>query len=107
MLQLARDYLAGKPLARRSARWPVVRAEWLRDHPVCAACGGSEHLNVHHIQPYHLFPERELDLHNLVTLCERPTWNCHLIVGHCGNWRDYRRDVLESAGVVRDGLGFP
>lgn len=45
----------------RSPEWPHVREEFLKACPACAACGGTEDLNVHHIQPFHLHPELELD----------------------------------------------
>lgn len=101
---LVRDFLAGKPLVRRSGRWPKVRAAWLKDHPTCEACGGTAHLNVHHRIPVHVQPELELRSDNLMTLCERPTWNCHLWVGHDGNWRQYRQHVDTAAGMIHEGL---
>lgn len=51
LLSLARDLVAGKPLVRRSAKWPALRAAWLKDHPQCEGCGGTKHLEVHHKRP--------------------------------------------------------
>lgn len=70
----------------RSPHWPEVRKSWLRRHSRCRACGGVVKLEVHHKTPYHLRPDLELDATNLITLCEKPAHNCHLIFGHCYNW---------------------
>lgn len=93
--------LTGAP---RSPRWASVREAHLRSHPVCALCGSSIRLNVHHIQPFHLYPEKELDPTNLVTLCESENWGfqCHLIVGHGGNFRYENKNVLEDIFVLKE-----
>ena len=51
----------------RSPKWPHVEKLHLKLEPTCAACGSSKKLNVHHKKPFHLFPESELDLNNLIT----------------------------------------
>lgn len=85
----------------RSSKWPAVRADHLRREPTCVACGSNEYLNVHHVKPFSLFPELELQNTDdqLVTLCERPTRNCHLIWGHGGNFKLWnptaRRDAMQ------------
>ena len=95
------DAAKGKhPLsAARSPHWPKVREEHLKLHPVCEVCGGSEKLEVHHRFPFHLDPALELDLKNLITLCEsgRNGLNCHLSVGHLGNFKSYNKDVEQDA----------
>jgi 5-methylcytosine-specific restriction enzyme A len=95
------DAAKGKhPLsAARSPHWPKVREEHLQIQPVCVVCGGSVKLNVHHIKPFHLHPELELDHKNLVTLCEaeKDGVNCHLLFGHLGNFRSFNKDVREDA----------
>lgn len=62
----------------RSPQWPKVRSEFLRRHGKCEACGTRNDLNVHHVKPFHLYPEKELDPTNLITLCR----DCHLRYGH-------------------------
>lgn len=62
----------------RSSQWPSVRAKYLRSHPTCEACNAKDDLNVHHIKPYHLYPELELVTSNLITLCRTH----HFLVGH-------------------------
>lgn len=86
----------GKP--KRSSRWPTFRKLHLVRFPTCAACGGTDALEPHHIVPYHVAPERELDPQNCLTLCEKgPFGNCHLIVGHNGYWKDWNPNCEATA----------
>jgi 5-methylcytosine-specific restriction enzyme A len=71
---------------RRSPRWPKLRRAWLADNPRCAACGGSKAVEVHHCVPFSWRPDWELERSNFLTLCEQSPWDCHLRIGHCGNW---------------------
>lgn len=74
----------------RSGVWKSVRQRHLEREPACAACGRAKDLEVHHIKPYHLHPELELDDGtngldgNLITLCADP---CHFVFGHLLNYR--------------------
>jgi hypothetical protein len=77
----------------RSGRWPSVRKAYLAQHPTCEACGASGLMHVHHVLPVHLYPDRELDLDNLITLCQR----CHFELGHLGNYRSFNPHVREDA----------
>lgn len=76
--------------ASRSPQWPVIRAAHLLKEPFCQVCGGKTKLNVHHIRPFHLHPELELDDNNLITLCtgSSNTLNCHVRFGHWDNFKD-------------------
>ena len=80
----------------RSPKWPSVRAAHLKANPTCAACGGRDALEVHHIQPFHLRPELELDPRNLLTLCADP---CHLVHGHCMSWQRYCPTVVADTAA--------
>lgn len=75
-----RDALEG-----RSPEWRAVRNEFIRLHPVCEVCGGDDDLEAHHVRPFHLHPELELDPQNLIALC-RPH---HYLVGHLMDWRSF------------------
>jgi hypothetical protein len=88
-------------LARRSGSWPRVRAAHLAAHPACEVCGGVEKLEVHHRKPFHLDPALELDPANLITLCEanRGGVNCHLFVGHLGNFKAFNPTVVDDAAT--------
>lgn len=81
--------------AKRSAKWPKVRREHLEKHPACAVCGGKTAVEVHHIEPFHLKPELELDPNNLITLCEskKNGVTCHLWFGHLGNYKCVNGEV--------------
>lgn len=79
----------------RSKRWQAVRDEHLSEHGECAACGSREELQVHHIAPFHLFPELELEPSNLITLC-MGEWDCHLALGHGGSFKAYNEAVLHD-----------
>lgn len=90
------DYPIYKAGLKRSAKWPAVRRRHLRQHPACEICGATVLLNVHHIQPFHLNPELELEPTNLVTLCEGTTINCHYFHGHFLDWTNFNPDVLRD-----------
>lgn len=100
----ALDPAVNEPLALsapRSPEWPLVRAAHLRFEPECVACGSRTALSVHHVEPFHLNPGRELDPGNLVTLCECPAHNCHLIFGHVLNWQLGNPDARSDARRYR------
>ena len=81
---------------RRSGEWRSVEKHHLRLHPVCACCGTDEDLQVHHIEPFHVDPSKELDPDNLITLC-RPH---HLWVGHLGSWKSWNPKVRRWCAVI-------
>lgn len=84
--------------AARSPHWHKARELHLKLHPVCAACGGTEDLEVHHKKPFHLHPELELNEENLITLCENQGQQCHFHFGHCAlSWKCYNPHVEEDA----------
>jgi 5-methylcytosine-specific restriction enzyme A len=83
------------PGSKRSEHWPKARADFLKLNPTCKLCGGNKKLEVHHIRPFHLHPELELDPKNFITLCEEKQdgANCHLLCGHLGNFKSYNTAV--------------
>lgn len=95
------DAAKGKhPLtSKRSSHWPTVRKQYLLKHPTCAVCGGKDKLELHHIRPFHLHPDLELDPTNFITLCEanKGGLNCHLAVGHLGNFKSFNVNVVADA----------
>ena len=84
--------------AKRSAAWPKVRAEFLKNHAACAVCESTQNLEVHHCRPFHLHPELELDPHNFVALCESDEGgvNCHLHFGHLGSFKSFNVAVKDD-----------
>ncbi len=86
-----------KPTAKRSGRWRAVEKRHLAAHPRCIVCGTTKFLRVHHVRPYHVYPELELEPTNLVTLCQSPWHNCHLYVGHLGDYKSWNPAVKSDA----------
>lgn len=84
------DAFGGEP---RSACWKSARANHLSVCPTCASCGTKRNPTVHHIEPFHLCPERECDPSNLITFCPI----CHLIFGHLKSWRSHNAEVIRDA----------
>ena len=101
LLNFITDAISGKVAALRSPQWASVRKSHLLNDPVCRACNGTDKLQVHHIRPFHLYPELELDPSNLMTLCESSDKECHLILGHNGNFKDYNAEVLSDVKQYR------
>lgn len=91
----------------RSPHWPAVEKAHLAREPFCRYCGGTLLLQVHHMMPFHLDPEKELDPSNLITLCEdyKDGVECHLHIGHLGNWKTYNPSVAGTANAT--GPGHP
>lgn len=81
----------------RSPKWRSVRAKFLESHSECAACGTKEGLEVHHVEPYHEHPSKELDLDNLITVCR----DCHFMFGHLRDWTSWNADVRQDAAAFR------
>ena len=78
-----------------------MQREHLARQPVCQACGGTEALQVHHIQPFHLSPELEMVPDNLITLCEAPGRGCHFMFGHLYSWKSWNENVVKDAAIWR------
>lgn len=83
----------------RSGHWQTVRKHHIEAHNTCAACGCKEHLQVHHVEPFHINPEKELDPTNLITLCmvDTPNRRCHFVLGHHNNWKNSNPTVRAEA----------
>ncbi len=89
-LAVARKYGHGE----RSPEWPAVAHAHLAKEPACMVCGHrGQGLQVHHIKPFHLYPELELDPNNLITLCEIRGRDHHLLIGHLDDWESYNPQV--------------
>ncbi len=82
----------------RYPQWRKLRAAHLKIEPSCAACGTKKDLDVHHIIPVSVNPQRELDPTNLVTLCSA---RCHLVFGHFMSYTCYNPDVRQMTKEYR------
>jgi 5-methylcytosine-specific restriction protein A len=98
-----RDHEAGISHPR-STHWPEVERKFLSEHPVCEVCGTKNKLNVHHKKPFHLFPELELDPTNLITLCMEK--ECHILIGHGDNFKDYNPNVEEDVAKLKQNINL-
>lgn len=83
---------------KRSPEWHKVEQAHLLKYPDCYACGSNKHVQVHHMKPFHLHPELELDPDNLISLCMDN--DCHLYIGHGDDFKAYNPNVLEDAKLV-------
>lgn len=82
---------------QRSPQWPRVEKEHLLHEPACVACGHKgKGLQVHHIKPFHLHPQLELDSQNLITLCEIKGRDHHLLLGHLDEWESHNVHVRDD-----------
>ena len=105
---MIKDVAKGRPAKFRSPKWKKFESEMIIKQPYCAVCGNTivRELTGHHMKPYHAFPELELDPENILIMCYNGPGhiNCHLVVGHCGNWRYYNPNVIRDAKRIRDML---
>ncbi len=82
----------------RSPEWHRVAMEHRLREPACVACGyKGKKVQVHHIKPFHLHPNLELDPHNLITLCEGRGRDHHLLLGHLDAWDSYNEHIRDDA----------
>jgi len=74
----------------------------LKSNPGCAYCDRDNRArHVHHIEPISYAPELAADPNNFLTLCGK---NCHIVIGHAGNWKNYVSNILTICGVVTIGM---
>jgi 5-methylcytosine-specific restriction protein A len=104
-----KDRIQGKAPkgAKRSSAWRRVRREHLREFPHCFVCGSGDLVEVHHIIPFHIAPDMELDPTNLISLCEGGRFkalNCHLLIGHLADYREVNPSCKLDAMTWREKL---
>lgn len=106
IIKHVKDVIQGKTAlgTKRSSKWPTVRKEHLKNNPTCAICNGKEKVEVHHIKPFHKYPELELDPNNLITLCESKSFGitCHLAIGHGGNYKRTNPTVVQDVTYIKN-----
>ena len=83
----------------RNREWEVLKRRFLKLHPNCEVCG-ARFPEVHHILPYHLFPEFEIDESNLITLCPEH----HLLFGHLMSFKSYNPNVVEDVQIYKEKI---
>lgn len=80
----------------RSSQWNKIRKKYLEKYPNCQACGRNDDIEVHHIIPVHINPDKELDENNLISLCSK---YCHLTIGHLMDWKSWNINVKKDAEI--------
>lgn len=78
----------------RSGSWRTFRNAFIREHPTCLSCGKRAE-EVHHGEPYHHAPERELDPANCFAYCRA----CHYFVCHFGDWKTHNPEHTKLAAI--------
>jgi 5-methylcytosine-specific restriction protein A len=79
--------------ASRSPRWASFRREHIKDK--CEVCRKGHFLELHHIKPYHLFPEEETNSDNVVTVCR----SCHFSWCHFFSWKKFNSQI--KSDIIR------
>lgn len=102
----SRDYESIAPMFSkpRDKRWAKESKQYLADNPHCVVCGTSDYCVVHHLKPFHLFPELEMCPMYWRTVCETPSHNDHFAVGHLFNWTNYNESFDDLSKRFRDLL---
>jgi 5-methylcytosine-specific restriction enzyme A len=95
-LQRVQDAWRYNTLLARSPQWREVEREHLKRQPKCQWCDKILGLQVHHIVPFHIAPELELEPSNLITLCEAKPQCCHLMRGHMGCWKRINPEIVQQ-----------
>lgn len=90
-------HIAKKHGHARSPEWSRVAKEHLQRQPACVACGHTNEVQVHHVKPFHLHPQLELDPTNLITLCEAKGKEHHLLLGHLDEWESFNEHIHVDA----------
>lgn len=100
----AKDAIAGKPLlgGLRSPDWSTWRKTHIKKKCECCGKNGTllNPLELHHVLPFHLFPAREKDPENVITLC-RP---CHFENGHLMSFRSHNKDIKNDAAKMLEKI---
>lgn len=87
--------------SKRSPMWASVEKYFLASptNQVCACCGSAKKLQVHHLHPFAVYPEKELEFNNLVPLCMENL--CHLKLGHGGDFQCYNPFLLDDLKEIK------
>ncbi len=77
-------------------RWREFEKKFWEKHPnekYCHICGSTKKIELHHIIPRHIAPDKILDESNLLPLCHC----CHFKFAHFEDWDDWNPNILENA----------
>ena len=79
----------------RSPGWRKVKKRFLEKNPECAVCGTKKKLEIHHVIPVHADKSLELEIKNLITLCDPH----HFLYGHFLSWHSWNSEVRKDADI--------
>ena len=100
VIDLGLDPNATEANTPRNPKFGPAAKLWLKDKK-CIVCGGHTKVQAHHKYPFHLFPSLEMDKRYWRALCEGDhRLNCHLLIGHGGNFSGFNPLVDEMAGLM-------
>ena len=105
IIKTIKDKIKGIP-GTRSPKWQTVRKKFIEANPECALCGSLEKVEIHHKKPFHLHPELELDVNNLIGLCESGKNGiiCHRAFGHLGDYKSFNKNIDEDIAAWKQKI---
>lgn len=87
----------------RSPHWRSFEKDLIEKQPYCSFCGEeapSTQLVGHHIVPFHLNKDLELDPNNILIVGETcTTGHHHLLLCHFGNFRKWNPDARKLSEI--------
>lgn len=89
------SYVTNNARAALATRKAMKEFSERPENQECAWCGRNKTLEVHHIQPVSVAPDRAADPQNMIMLCRKPA--CHLVIGHDG---DFRSRFVENVKAI-------
>ena len=81
--------------------WIEFERKYWKEHPdekYCHVCGEKKNVELHHIIPRHIAPDKIFDENNLIPLCRA----CHFRFGHLCNWDNYNPHIVEDAKMIHE-----
>jgi len=81
---------------QRSPKWAAFEKRFVRGK-ACVCCGAKGPLTGHHVIPYHVRPDLELDEANIRPVCTGV--DCHLVIGHLKDFRLWNEDFDADAAA--------
>jgi len=79
--------------------WQKCRKVFLKKNgKICACCGYTKKIEVHHMLPRHIRPDLTLIHKNLIALCD----DCHFHVGHLNSYHFYNKNVDLVCSLVAE-----
>jgi len=98
-MSIIRDLKTGT-VGKRSSHWRGFSKEVKKEVGHCEACDSKWFLALHHILPFHLHPELELDRNNCIVLCRK----CQFIFGHLRYWKSWNISIRRDAKILLDKI---